>query len=108
MLIKLELCLSCYKSYSNDHFGTLIEQKFPFFLFLMKFIQNYGGCIMEKVSVDKILDRIYECGAEPQIIQDMNLSDNDLFHIYSRIKEASLKGSSPSLVDVFKMIYSRD
>ena len=63
--------------------------------------------MMSKVSVDKILDRIIECGVDPQIIQDMNLSYDVLFHVYSSIEEASLKGSELSLVDIFKIIYFR-
>lgn len=61
---------------------------------------------MSEVSVDKILDSIHECGVEPQIIQDMNLSHDVLFHVYLRIEEAHLRGSSPSLPDIFEMIYS--
>ena len=60
---------------------------------------------MNKVSVDKILDRISECGADPQIILDMNLSYEVLLHVYSRIEEARLKGSSLSVSEIFKMIY---
>ena len=62
---------------------------------------------MSKVSVDKILDRISECGADPQIILDMNLDYEVLFYVYSRIEEARLKGSSPSVSEIFKMIYFR-
>ncbi len=60
---------------------------------------------MSKVSVDKILDRISESGADPQIIRDMNLSYEVLLHVYSRIEEAGLKGSSLSVSEIFKMIY---
>ncbi len=60
---------------------------------------------MNKVSVDKILDRISECGADPQIILDMNIDYEVLFHVYSRIEEARLKGSSLSVSKIFKMIY---
>ncbi len=49
---------------------------------------------MSKVSVDTILDRISECEADPPIILDMNLDYEVLFHVYSRIEETSLKGSS--------------
>ena len=63
--------------------------------------------MMKKVSVDKILDRINECGVEPQIIQDMHLSYEILFQIYSRIEEVSSKGSVPSFADIFKIIFSR-
>ena len=63
--------------------------------------------MVSKVSVDKILDRIIECGGDAQIIQDMNLSYDVLFHVYSSIEEASLKGSAFSLADIFKIIYFR-
>ena len=61
---------------------------------------------MSEVSMDEILDRIHECGVERQIIKDMNLSHGVLFQVYLRIEEARLSGSSPSLSDIFKMIYS--
>lgn len=66
-----------------------------------------GGYMMSKVSVDKILDRIIECGGDSQIIQNMNLSYDVLFHVYSSIEEASLQGSALSLPDIFKIIYFR-
>ncbi len=49
---------------------------------------------MSKVSVDTILDRISECEADPPIILDMNLDYEVIFHVYSRIEETRLKGSS--------------
>lgn len=61
---------------------------------------------MSQITEERILGSIYECGVEPQIIQDMHLSNAILLHIYSKIESLHNNGSNPNLPDLFNMIYS--
>ncbi len=60
---------------------------------------------MGQITEDGILRSIFECGVEPQIIQDMHLS-NTVLHVYSKIESLRKNGSNPNLTDLFVMIYS--
>ena len=61
---------------------------------------------MSQITQEGILGSIYGCGVEPQIIQDMHLSNAVLIHIYSKIEFFRKNGSNPNLPDLFNMIYS--
>lgn len=61
---------------------------------------------MSQITEDGILRSIFECGVEPQIIQDMHLSNAVLLHVYSKIESLRKNGSNPNLTDLFVMIYS--
>ncbi len=61
---------------------------------------------MSQIAEERILGSIYGCGVEPQIIQDMCLSNTVLLHIYSKIESLRKTGSNPNLTDLFVMIYS--
>jgi len=61
---------------------------------------------MSQITEEEILGSMYECGAEPQIIQDMHLSKTDLLHVYSKIESFRRNGTNPDLPDLFVMIYS--
>ena len=61
---------------------------------------------MSQITEERILGSIYGCGVEPQIIQDMRLSNAVLLHIYSKIESLRKTGSNPNLTDLFVMIYS--
>ena len=61
---------------------------------------------MSQIIQEGILGSIYGCGVEPQIIQDMHLSNVVLIDIYSKIEFFRKNGSNPNLPDLFVMIYS--
>ncbi len=61
---------------------------------------------MSQITEERILGSIYGCGVEPQIIQDMRLSNAVLLHIYSKIEYLRKTGSNPNLPDLFVVIYS--
>ncbi len=61
---------------------------------------------MSQIIEERILGSIYGCGVEPQIIQDMHLSNAVLLHVYSKIESLRKNGSNPNLPDLFVMIYS--
>jgi len=61
---------------------------------------------MSQISEERILGSIYGCGVEPQIIQDMHLSNAVLFHVYSKIESLHKNGTNLNLPDLFVMIYS--
>jgi len=49
---------------------------------------------------------MFECGVEPQIIQDIRLSNVVLLHVYLKIESLRKNGSNPNLSDLFVVIYS--
>ena len=61
---------------------------------------------MSQITQEGILGSIYGCGVEPQIIQDMHLSNVVLIDIYSKIEFFRKNGSNPNLPNLFNLIYS--
>ncbi len=61
---------------------------------------------MSQITQEGILGSIYGCGVEPQIIQDMHLSNAVLIGVYSKIEFFRKNGSNPNLPDLFNIIYS--
>jgi len=61
---------------------------------------------MSQTIQERMLGSIYQCGIEPQIIQDMHLDNTVLLHVYSEIESLRKNGSNPNLSDLFDIIYS--